>query len=1717
MAYKIMYGDELLYDSYTDAWVSEARLTSEINTSGYFDFTIHPDSPLIDKIEEKKDVVKLYFNDEVLFEGFVESISTDIYGSKDVSCASALSYLGWTLVRPYSTDPETSDILRAPTNTDAFFEWVVDQHNKASLYSWMQFGIGINQGGYMTGEVIPFRENTSLPTTADTIEDEVLSYGGYLFLRYEGSNRILDLYSDVHSDNTQIIDFGVNLIDFVKTIGTDDQYTAVRPVGGTPEREEGDEDQTPLPAVTLSSMKDGAVEGETDYIKRGDVVYCDSAVSRYGYREYAYSNNDILDQKLLARYAVVDLKRKISPIVNIEVKAVDLALYMEGYSHLQCGQAVRIRSKPHDIDMYLMVNSIDLDLLNPSATTYTLGAVFDTLTGEQSAYLKRMTGQINSAVDQVAAIDQAAKDAAEAAKDAITDSKAEFYQSNSPHELLGGSWVESNVWQQGKYTWTRTLVTYGDGRMEYLPNETGVCISGNTGDKGDPGVAGEPGIDGRTSYFHVKYSPVQNPNAGQMTETPDKFIGTYVDFVKNDSDDPSSYTWTQFRGDPGATGIPGHNGADGKTSYLHIAYADSADGKNGFSVSDSKDKLYIGQYTDFEDQDSTDPGRYSWTKVKGDTGEAGPQGPQGDPGEEGAQGPQGDPGTPGVGISAITEYYLATAASTGVTTSTSGWTTKVQSTDPTKRYLWNYEVTTFSDGSTKITDPVIIGVHGATGADGKGIKSIVEWYLVTSELTGVTPSTAGWKTTPDATTSTERYLWNYEVVTYTDGSTTQTTPAIIGTHGETGATGPQGPQGSPGATGPQGPSGSTGKGLVSVVDEWYLSTSSTSQAGGSWSTTMPTVPKDRFLWHRQRMTWSDNTVTYTNPTVSQWVTSTDFKQTTDSIKLTAQGALERIDNLKIGGTNLLIDSGTLPLTLINSKDDTPGYSVNNLLGNTGVDVGYRGNNRVDVNTAWAGLSLNIRKNAEGRIKVGDEVTLSIRVMVDNDATGLGFGLYRVTDINTPVTLKSDIPGATNSNPNTINAPLLKGGVWYTLWATFTVDEWLLSPGKTSSRFEQRMDTSYRVHWSSPKLEMGNTPTDWSACPLDIVDSMMETGVNRATGSKDFTAMCKPITPANGATLSVLDSGSVPGHKSVNYTVPTSGYYAPIAVIPRGVMRVPKKGDIVTVSFNAYARDGGKIFCYAYSDKNDGTNCKKQTVNSDGYRINDSRASDGSNSFDLPANENKRCWYTVTYLEDAQRCPSLIIGRVNAASSKQTTYAIDSIKVEFGDVATPWSPAPEDADIKFSTKAELKVESDRITGVVSEQAGLANRVSTVEQTASGLEVTLGQVEGKVDDASKVATNFLSYTADGLVVADQTGNTVGSNVQIKPNQVNVRNGAVTNASFAADRIQLGINSYATEIDMCRNVAEIKVDAVEDQGSVSDVTAVYAVKAPGDMARSTASLTCLDYNGRGTSVGVQAVHESSNSAAINAVSLLLGGDAGWKFSQDGGLWVRSIKGESSTGANINRNLTGAEVDRLLSLAKDQDWYTAKMVSNLNALWKSCLFAWDTSTVGIPEANGYGMGICISNQREDSSGNWTYQFAKTTGDTSRLWVRQSINTGGWTTWKLVGDAQSDTGWRKLAGTYNTPVGHDGTNGLYYRKTGPMVTVYVNGGGDWGPAITTGGTVIGTLPTGYRPNCVMNYPLGFKGANTHRLEIFPNGQLKGILQTGNATRYYAATAVFPV
>lgn len=378
----------------------------------------------------------------------------------------------------------------------------------------------------------------------------------------------------------------------------------------------------------------------------------------------------------------------------------------------------------------------------------------------------------------------------------------------------------------GSYIWAKIKGEQGPQGLRGL--------QGEKGDQGIQGPKGADGKDGKTTYFHIKYSAVSNPtSASQMTETPSKYIGTYVDFTQTDSDDPKKYSWQQLEGSQGPQGkqgISGTNGADGKTSYLHIKY--SNDGGKTFTGNSGEDiGAYIGTCVDYAKDDPTSVGTYKWAKIKGEAGA------------------KGDKGDTGKGVKSTSVAYQVSTSGTTVPTGT--WSGSVPSASA-GQYLWTRTIITYTDDTTSTIYSVgRMGTNGANGTNGKSIGSVVNYYLATASSSGVTTATSGWTTAVQSVSAAKKYLWNYEVVKYTDGTVASTTaPCIIGSYGDRGskgdkgdtgakgdkgdkgATGPQGPQGpqgvkgdkgpqgdkgATGATGPQGPQGAAGKDANQVV------------------------------------------------------------------------------------------------------------------------------------------------------------------------------------------------------------------------------------------------------------------------------------------------------------------------------------------------------------------------------------------------------------------------------------------------------------------------------------------------------------------------------------------------------------------------------------------------------------------------------------------------------------------------------------------------------------------------------------------------------------------------------------------------------------------------------------------------------------------------------------------------------------------------------------
>ena len=412
------------------------------------------------------------------------------------------------------------------------------------------------------------------------------------------------------------------------------------------------------------------------------------------------------------------------------------------------------------------------------------------------------------------------------------DGKTGFSTTNAVDKTYIGQYVDftkADSANPAKYHWSKFQGPKGD---KGDPGEQG--LRGLQGDKGDQGIQGPKGADGKdgkTTYFHIKYSAVSNPtSASQMTETPSKYIGTYVDFTQTDSDDPKKYSWQQLEGSQGPQGkqgISGTNGADGKTSYLHIKY--SNDGGKTFTGNSGEDiGAYIGTCVDYAKDDPTSVGTYKWAKIKGEAGA------------------KGDKGDTGKGVKSTSVAYQVSTSGTTVPTGT--WSGSVPSASA-GQYLWTRTIITYTDDTTSTIYSVgRMGTNGANGTNGKSIGSVVNYYLATASSSGVTTATSGWTTAVQSVSAAKKYLWNYEVVKYTDGTVASTTaPCIIGSYGDRGS------------KGDKGDTGSTGNGIKSIMEHYAVSTSNSS-APTTWSTTVPTMTEtNKYLWNYETITYTNNT------------------------------------------------------------------------------------------------------------------------------------------------------------------------------------------------------------------------------------------------------------------------------------------------------------------------------------------------------------------------------------------------------------------------------------------------------------------------------------------------------------------------------------------------------------------------------------------------------------------------------------------------------------------------------------------------------------------------------------------------------------------------------------------------------------------------------------------------------------------------------------------
>lgn len=505
--------------------------------------------------------------------------------------------------------------------------------------------------------------------------------------------------------NDIVLRYGKGITGIRKTTDAEKLYTCIQPTGKD--------------GLTINGLdkKEYDENGNIEYFTDGALIRAPKARDRFPSnivnKDDAYimlrKEYDTDNQDKLYSMALSDLKTASEPVVTYEV---------DGYFDTNIGDTVRMQDQEWTPVLYLQarVSEQVRSLTNPK-TAKTVFSNYKELTSEISDDLLQWMEDLinknkvytcsistNNGIIFKNGIGSTTLTAYAYDNGVDVTGKLEIRWSKDGTEFYVGKSVTVNATDvDTKAVYSFEALENGIKRGYYEVTITKVDDGepgpvGPQGPPGEQGIPGKPGTDGRTQYTHIAYAnSADGTKDFSVSDSNREYIGMYVDFELLDSTDPAKYAWSKIKGADGADGVPGKPGADGRTPYFHVAYSNSADGSKDFSVSDSTNKQYIGQYTDFTQADSTDYRKYAWTKIKGE---------------------DGHDGADGVGIKNVTKYYLASEKNSGITVNTPGWTTTMQTMTEAKKYLWSYEIIAYTDGTSTKTTPVIIGVHGQNGEDG---------------------------------------------------------------------------------------------------------------------------------------------------------------------------------------------------------------------------------------------------------------------------------------------------------------------------------------------------------------------------------------------------------------------------------------------------------------------------------------------------------------------------------------------------------------------------------------------------------------------------------------------------------------------------------------------------------------------------------------------------------------------------------------------------------------------------------------------------------------------------------------------------------------------------------------------------------------------------------------------------------------------------------------
>lgn len=358
--YRIYADETLIYDSTLDDYIiTKGQITKEVNKSGSFVFTIYQDHPYYDKLQKLKTIITVYKNEKIVFRGRILNDSIGFFKAKTFTCEGELSFLLDSIQRPYT-------FTGSP---EKLFIQFISNHN-SSIDEVKNFGIGEitvkDDNDYIN------RSNSSYDNTLTNIKDHLIkTHEGYLHItRGDNQKPILNWFADFPYMSQQNINFGENLLDFVKTNSAENIATAIIPLGAKIKSESEEEtEEAEEKRLTIESVNGGI-----------DYIYDPVAVAKYGWIFKVETWDDVIEPANLLRKGQASLNNIIKQNTTIEVKAIDLALMDRSIDSFELGDYINIISEPHGLNDKLLLKKQTLDLLKPDNDKITLGYTYSTFT-----------------------------------------------------------------------------------------------------------------------------------------------------------------------------------------------------------------------------------------------------------------------------------------------------------------------------------------------------------------------------------------------------------------------------------------------------------------------------------------------------------------------------------------------------------------------------------------------------------------------------------------------------------------------------------------------------------------------------------------------------------------------------------------------------------------------------------------------------------------------------------------------------------------------------------------------------------------------------------------------------------------------------------------------------------------------------------------------------------------------------------------------------------------------------------------------------------------------------------------------------------------------------------------------------------------------------------------------------------------------------------------